>query len=334
MLRKFFFLLGIIGFCFCKVFCQSNFAKSDYPIPVIFDTDFGPDYDDVGAITLLHSFADSGWVHILATMGSSRHQNAAAAINVFNTYFNRPEIPIGLVSGNAVALGDKQHWTDSVTRHYPHKVKSNLDVPDALTLYRKILAAQPDQSVTIITVGFLTNLANLMGSVPDTNSSLNGLELVRRKVKKLVCMGGRFPSGKEFNLMMDVNATRRVLTDWPTTILFSGFEIGQKIKTGLPLIYNKQIQASPVKDVFAICIPMAAEDSAGRMSWDETAVFVAIKGWQKYYNIESGSCEIRADGFNEWKNTGVKQAHLVEKLSPIQMAEIINQLLQHQPVKY
>ncbi len=147
-------------------------------------------------------------------------------------------------------------------------------------------------------------------------------------------MGGRFPSGKEFNLMMDVHATKRVLADWPTTILFSGFEIGQKIKTGLPLIYNKQIQASPVKDVFAICIPMAAEDSAGRMSWDETAVLVAIKGWQKYYNIESGSCEISADGFNEWKKTGVNQAHLVEKLSPMQMAEIINQLLQHQPVKY
>ena len=66
---------------------------------VIFDTDFGPDYDDVGAITLLHSFADSGWVQILATMASSRHQNAAAAINVFNTYFNRPEIPIGVVRG-------------------------------------------------------------------------------------------------------------------------------------------------------------------------------------------------------------------------------------------
>jgi inosine-uridine nucleoside N-ribohydrolase len=334
MLQRLFFLLGIFVFCFSNAYSQAEFTRKDYPIPVIFDTDFGPDYDDVGAITVLHSFADSGWVHILATMGSSRHQNAAAAINVFNTYFNRPEIPIGLVSGNVLTLGDKQHWTDSVIRRYPHKVHSNLDVPDALALYRKILAAQPDQSVTIITVGFLTNLANLLESVPDTNSFLNGRELIRRKVKNLVCMGGRFPSGKEFNLMMDVNATKRVLADWPTTILFSGFEIGQKIKTGLPLIYNKQILASPVKDVFAICIPMAAEDSIGRMSWDETAVFVAIKGWQKYYNIESGSCEINADGYNEWKKTGIQQARLMEKLSPLQMTEVINQLLQHQPVQH
>ena len=333
MLHRLFLLLGILTFNFKYVYSQPEFTKNTYPISVIFDTDFGPDYDDVGAITLLHSFADSGWVQILATMGSSRHQNAAAAINVFNTYFNRPEIPIGLVSGNAVTLGDKQHWTDSVIRRYPHKVKSNLEVPDALTLYRKILAAQPDQSVTIITVGFLTNLANLLGSPPDAISSLNGSELVKRKVKNLVCMGGRFPSGKEFNLMMDVNATKKVLADWPTTILFSGFEIGQKIRTGIPLINNRNIQASPVKDVFAICIPMAAEDSAGRMSWDETAVFVAVKGWQKYYDLEMGSCEINADGFNEWEKKGNTQARLVEKISPLQMTEALNQLLQHQPVK-
>jgi pyrimidine-specific ribonucleoside hydrolase len=334
MVQKLFFLFGIFIFRFGVVYSQTDFSRNTHPIPVIFDTDFGPDYDDVGAITLLHSFADSGLVKILATMASSKHQNAAAAINVFNTYFNRPEIPIGVVGGNAVMLGDRQHWTDSVIHRYPHKVRSNQDVPDARSLYRKILAAQPDLSVTIITVGFLTNLANLLESAPDSNSSLNGLELVKEKVRNLVCMGGRFPSGMEFNLMQDVGATKKVLADWPTTILFSGFEIGQKIKTGIPLIHNEQIKASPVKDVFAICIPMAVEDSAGRMSWDETAVYVAIKGWQKYYELETGSCEIRADGFNEWKKKGMTQAHLVEKLSPLQMTEILNQLLQHQPVKH
>ena len=41
------------------------------PVPVIFDSDMGPDYDDVGAITLLHSFADSGYAKILATVASS-----------------------------------------------------------------------------------------------------------------------------------------------------------------------------------------------------------------------------------------------------------------------
>ncbi len=333
MLKKF----SLFPVCFillCNIgYCQHEFRQYPYPLHVIFDTDFGPDYDDVGAITLLHCFADSGWVRILATMGSSKYNNAAAAINVFNTYFGRPDIPIGIVTGNAVELGDKQHWTDSVISRYPHKIKNNQDVPDALILYRKILASQPDHSVTIITVGFLTNLANLLNSKGDSYSPLNGLELVKRKVRNLVCMAGRFPTGREFNLDQDVSSSKKVLTDWPTTILFSGFEIGQKIKTGLDLVHNNKIQNSPVKDVFSICIPLSAEDSLGRMSWDETAVLVAIKGWQAYYTLQKGSCVIDSDGTNEWKNNGNTRAHLVEKQSPLVVSEVINQLIMHQPMR-
>jgi len=310
---------------------QGLFPRSTLPMRVIFDTDFGPDYDDVGALTILHCFADSGYVRILATMASSKHKNAAAAINVFNTYFNRPEIPIGVVSGVAVELGDYQHWTDSVIRRYPHRIKNNQDALDALGLYRKLLSEQPDHSVTIITVGFLTNLANLLESPEDHFSSLNGHELVSLKVANLVCMAGRFPSGKEFNLAQDAKSSGKVLADWPTPILFSGFEIGQKIKTGIPLIHDDQIRESPVKDVFALCIPMAIEDSAGRMSWDETAVFVAVKGWQNYYDLKTGKCTIHLDGVNEWADGGTSEAHLVEKMPPDQMSTIINHLIMHQP---
>jgi inosine-uridine nucleoside N-ribohydrolase len=300
---------------------------------VIFDTDFGPDYDDVGAITLLHSFADSGFIKILATIASSKHKNVAAAINVFNTYFNRPEIPIGVVRGKAVELRDKQHWTDTVISRYPHNMRNNEDAEDALDLYRKILASQPDHSVTIITVGFLTNLANLMESGPDKYSALNGTDLIREKVAGLVCMAGRFPTGREFNLDQDELSSKKVMEAWPGPILFSGFEIGQKIKTGLPLIRDNKIHLSPVKDVFAICIPMAAEDSAGRMSWDETAVFVAVKGWRNFYDLQLGDCLINSDGSNEWVNRGSMKAHLVEKKSPKEMEIIINQLIMHQPVQ-
>jgi inosine-uridine nucleoside N-ribohydrolase len=330
---KILLLICTFNCSFFACYAQPQFTDPAYPLHVIFDTDFGPDYDDVGAITLLHCFADSGYIRILATISSSKHKNAAAAINVFNTYFRRPQIPVGVVKGNAVALGDKQHWTDTVISRYPHNISNNQDVPDALELYRKILASRPDHSVTIITVGFLTNLANLLESKPDTSSSLNGTELVKKKVRNLVCMAGRFPSGREFNLDQDVVSSRKVLANWPTTILFSGFEIGQKIKTGIPLIHNEQIRLSPVKDVFAICIPMALEDSAGRMSWDETAVFVAVKGWRNYYNLETGTCAINSEGFNEWIHQGNMQAHLVEKQSPLEMRQIINQLIMHQPAE-
>jgi pyrimidine-specific ribonucleoside hydrolase len=330
---KYLLPLFIFIYHFFPAQAQEGFPKPVYPMRVIFDTDFGPDYDDVGAITLLHSFADSGWVNILATIASSGHKNAAAAIDVFNTYFKRPDIPIGVVGGHAITLGDKQHWTDSVIKRYPHAIQSNNDVPQALTLYRKILASQPDHSVTIITVGFLTNLSDLLESQKDVYSSLNGYELVKQKVITLVSMAGRFPSGREFNLAEDRGSSVKVLTEWPTSILFSGFEIGQKIKSGLPLIHNDGIRSSPVKDVFAICIPMAKEDSAGRMSWDESAVFVAVKGWRDHYTLAMGKCTIGPDGINEWTNKGSNQAHLVEKRSPQEMGEMINQLIMHQPAE-
>jgi pyrimidine-specific ribonucleoside hydrolase len=333
MNKRLLFLTGILMISLIVVQAQSNFPRQPYPMRVIFDTDFGPDYDDVGAITLLHCFADSGYIRILGTIASSKHKNVAAAINVFNTYFNRPEIPIGVAGGNALSLDDHQHWTDTVISRYPHRIKNNADAQDALLLYRKLLAAQPDHSVTIITVGFLTNLANLLDSKKDKYSPLNGYELVKRKVNRLVSMAGRFPTGGEFNLNQDIGASRKVLAAWPTPILFSGFEIGWKIRTGLPLIHNKQIQGSPVKDVFAICIPMAAEDSAGRMSWDESAVFVAVKGWQNYYSLEPGKCTLDWNGNDTWQKSGTRQARLVEKISPQIMSDNLNQLMMHQPIK-
>ena len=298
---------------------------------VIFDTDMGPDYDDVGAITLLHAFADSGKVKILATMASTKYEGVAAVLNVLNTYFKRPAIPIGVPKGNAVTQKDWQHWTDTLIAKYPHAIKSNSEVADAVTLYRKILSQQPDNSVTIITVGFLTNISNLLQSAADEYSNLDGKALVNKKVRQLVCMAGKFPSGHEFNIKEDAAASKYTFENFPKQVLFSGFEIGQKIKTGLPLINNSSIKNSPVKDVFRIAIPMAKEDSAGRMSWDETAVLVGVLGYQPWYKLQSGRIIINEDGSNEWTRVGLAHAHLVENTPSVEVQNLINKLIMHQP---
>jgi inosine-uridine nucleoside N-ribohydrolase len=307
--------------------------KKVKPIPIIFDSDMGPDYDDVGAITLLHAFADSGYAKILATVASTKYEGVAAVFNVFNTYFNRPGIIVGVPKGKALELKDWQHWTDSLLLKFPHAIKRNDEVPDAIEVYRKALASQPDKTVTIVTTGFLTNLSALLQSAPDKYSRLNGKELTRQKVKQLVCMAGKFPSGSEFNVNRDAPASQYVFSNWPTNILFSGFEIGQKIKTGLPLIHDDKIQNSPVKDVFRISIPLSPQDSAGRMSWDETAVLVAIKGYKPWYRIEKGKMVVHEDGSNDWLKEPLVHGHLVEVQSPVVVEQLINSIMMHQPVK-
>jgi pyrimidine-specific ribonucleoside hydrolase len=302
------------------------------PVPVIFDTDMGPDYDDVGAIAILHALADKGEATILATIASTKYSNVTPVLSVLNTYFKRPNIPIGVPKGKAITDRDVQHWSDTLVARYPHAVRSNANVPDAITLYRQLLAKQPDGSVTIISVGFMTNLSNLLASKADQYSPLSGKELVSRKVKQLVSMAGKFPAGKEYNVYMDTPASKAVFTEWPTPILMSGFEIGEQIHSGLPLIKNASIRKSPVKDVFAISMPKAKEDAGGRMSWDQTAVLVGIRGYAPYYAVKSGRLTMNADGSNGWNPSGKGHQYLVVKMPVPQVEKLINDLIQHQPV--
>lgn len=323
----------VIALFFIYLFITTDtYAQNHEAVNIIFDSDMGPDYDDVGAITVLHALADKGEAHILATVASTRYDGVAGVMNVFNTYFKRPGIPIGIPK-KGLDLRDWQHWSDTLLVKYPHKIKSNDEVPDAVQVYRKVLASQPDHSVTIVTVGFLTNLSNLLNTNADEYSKLNGKELVAHKVKLLVCMAGRFPSGYEFNVMKDAKASQNVYTNWPAQIILSGFEIGAKILAGIPLIHNEAIKNSPVKDVFRISIPMAKEDSLGRKSWDETAVLVAVKGYSQFYTLHHGKMSVADDGKNTWDDNGNGQAYLVEKADYKEVEKLINELIQYQPVK-
>lgn len=320
----------------CKGKPGSNSAVADSsatikPVSVIFDTDMGPDYDDVGAITLLHYYHNKGDAKILATIASTKYPRVAAVLNVLNTYFKQPDIPIGVPRGDALTTPDWQHWSDTLVARYPHKIKTNKDVPDAVELYRKILSEQPDSSVTIITVGFFNNIAALLQSPADKHSNLSGAALIDKKVLKMVSMAGKFPEGREFNVDEQPAASKYVFENFKRPIILSGYEIGANIITGLPLVKNAAIKNSPVKDVFRICIPQAAEDSIGRKSWDQTAVLVGVKGHQPYYTLQQGTMKLTDDGANTWENNQGLHYYLVEKEKPQKVEKLINDMMQYQP---
>src|ERR1700759_5353423 len=107
-------------------------TKTVKPVHVIFDTDIATDYDDVGAITLLHYFADNGQAKILATIASTKYPRVTAVLSVFNTYFKKPDIPIGVPTGAASEDADSQKWSDTITAKYPHKIRSNSEAMDAV----------------------------------------------------------------------------------------------------------------------------------------------------------------------------------------------------------
>lgn len=321
--------VAVVMYNSCSV---NSREKSGMPVKIIFDTDLGPDYDDVGALAFLHAMADSGKAEILATVSSNRNELVAPSINVINTYFGRPDLQTGAPKGNGASLGAWQHWPDSITGKYPHSINSTDEVPDAVEVYRKILSSQPDNSVTIVTVGFLTNLSNLLKSGPDAVSSLNGSDLVRKKVRRLVSMAGRFPEGKEFNIYIDSASSRYVFENWPGEVIFSGFEIGWEIRTGLRLI-ESPVMNSPVKDVFRISIPMSEEDRYGRMSWDETAVLIAVYGTEGFFDTKRGTIIVHPDGRNSWRDDpDGKHLYVIQKMPVTEMAKFIEDRMMHSPM--
>ena len=142
---------------------------------------------------------------------------------------------------------------------------------------------------------------------------------------------GEMGAFREFNVVRDSTSSKIAFDGWPTPILFSGFEIGAAIHTGLPLIHNDQIHDSPVKDVFARSIPLDPHDQNGRMSWDETAVLVAVRGYATYFTAVGGKIICHDNGSNGWDKEGTRDHYLVRKMPVVELEKVIDELMMHQP---
>jgi inosine-uridine nucleoside N-ribohydrolase len=316
----------LITITFCFFFYAGLAQKA---VPIILDTDIAPDYDDVGAMAVLHSLVDHNEAKILATISCNTFETTAPTLSVLNTYFKRADIPIGVTKSDKPNKDCKQKWAEAIVQKYPHSMTKNEDVWDAVQLYRRVLSTQPNKSVTIVSIGFFTNLAMLLDSKPDRFSPLKGKDLVARKVKQLVSMaagiGNDGKGFREFNVLVDAQSSQKVFSEWPTPILLSGFEIGQKILTGKRLIADSSIHNSPVKDAFQIALTFD-KNTEGRHSWDQTAVLVAVRGAEPYFNVRKINFEIKDDGTSV-VIPGERYSYLTEKMPANEVAKVIEDLM-------
>jgi hypothetical protein len=308
--------LALIGMSFVR-------AASELPVKIIFDTDMCGDFDDVGALAVLNKEADFGKAEILACVASCHDKDKAiaASISAINTYYGRPNIPIGTYQGPGYPPYPS-HYTAALRDEFPQSAKPDDQEPRSLDIYRKTLAAAPDGSVVIVSTGLLVNLRNLLESKSDAFSPLSGIDLVRNKVKKLVTMGGQYPQGCESNFIsMGAGPdTQYVLEHWPTPVLLSGFEIGLPIITG-KVLASVSPKISPVRRAYDVI--------NGRPSWDLTAALAAVEDPTLYWTVsEEGYCEVLPSGCDQWHATP-KRGHryLIAKLPPAEMVKVLDGLL-------
>lgn len=304
--------------------CTPRIISADDIPAIILDTDLSSDVDDVGAVAVLHALSKSREAQILAMMVSSGDPWSAGCLDALNTWFGRPDIPLGMIQGKSVVHPSK--YTEIIAHEYPHDTKSPAEIPDAVQLYRKVLAGSPDQSVTIVSVGYLTNLRNLLESHADEISPLDGTDLVLQKVKKLVCMGGEYPQGREWNFYQDAAAAVSVIKGWPTQIIFCGFEVGRDVLTGSGL--RESEIPNPVRRSYELY-----NDLNDRPSWDQVAVLYAVRKetntlMDTWFREENGFNTIQANGSNAWLYSRVSDHSFIYRKVPASiLAEEIESLM-------
>jgi inosine-uridine nucleoside N-ribohydrolase len=234
-------------------------ASPASPVKLIIDTDIGGggcnDVDDVGAICIANALADNGEAEILAIVQNTQPPECTGTISVLNQHYGRASVPIGAyqkqdgVPPGAPGVNPPLRpcrplpYVPELTNNFPSPIKNTSQVPSSVAVYRSTLAAQPDHSVAISSIGLSTNLAALLRSGPDRHSPLAGPELIAKKVKLLAVMGGKYPTscpggkcGCECNFCAVYNdggqdhvvasaASAFTFANWPreVKILFSGF---------------------------------------------------------------------------------------------------------------
>lgn len=251
-------------------------TPGDEPVRVILDSDMASDCDDVASLTVLHALANEGKAKIVAAGVSDRYKWSPLCMDAINTYYGHPDIPIGAVKDKKVwSTGSK--YAKQVAEKYPRSRdwESAADAPDVIDVYRKALADQPDGSVVFISVGTLANASNLLKSGPDEHSDLTGKQLVEKKVRHWVCMGGAFmdkwKNKKEANVYMAADHARHALANWPTKVSFMSYGIGRQMKTGPGL------KKAP-KDHICRYAYQVAVNLKPHTSFDQAAVLYAIEG--------------------------------------------------------
>jgi inosine-uridine nucleoside N-ribohydrolase len=229
--------------------------------------------------------------------------------------------------------------------NYGNDIKSVDDVPNSVVLYRQLLDKQPNQSVTIVSVGFLTNLSDLIDTPANFNGDgimKTGLQLVYEKVSQWVVMGGRYPNGTEFNFARGGDAsngvgpfTQNTVTNWPTPVVFLGAEIGAGIRTGRELASTPA--DNPVRVAYESFFATRSEND--RPSWDQTAVLYAVRGASfqgttYWTEVDQGFNEIiDATGKNIWRTSPDKDhTYVVKSLQTDRMEEIIEGLMVQKPI--
>lgn len=300
------------------------------PISIIFETDIGNDVDDALAMDMIYKYLDEKKVNLLAVCSNKDSKYSTEYIHLMNYWYGYPNIPIGKVVNGIDCESDASKYAEHVClmknesgRELFKRPEFDFNtVPEAVSLYRRILSRQPDHSVTVVSVGFSTNIVRLLHSEPDKYSSLSGKELIEKKVKLLSVMAGSFSSKPmaEYNVVKDIPAAKALADEWPGQIVYTPFEAGVAVLYPGKSIENdfNWTKAHPVVEAYKSYLKMPYD----RPTWDPIALLFVMENKPEYFT-QSGWGKVTVDdrGFTSF-SPNVNGKHQYITLTTVQAKAI------------
>lgn len=284
-------------------------------VKIFLDTDISSDCDDAGALQILHTLCAQGKAELIGVTHCTGNPYGLQAAAVINRYNGR-EVPLGTLKRDGF-LDDESccRYNRPLSEHYDHEFKDGRPQRAALDVFREVLKAQEDDSVTVTAIGPLCNIA-------DYVSDEETYALIAKKVHRLVCMAGRFDTSvAEWNVEMDIPAARTVLEKWPTPVVFCGFEAGLDVITGAPL---EGMDGHPVREAYYL-------NQNGRLrrhSWDLVTVLYAVlgdSGWVR--TTRPGRIEVNEQGVTSYTpDENGRHSYTVNQVSNEKLAGHLNAL--------
>lgn len=309
---------------------------------LILDTDLDTDCDDVGALALLEALARRGEAQWLGVVCSVPVPWTAACAGAVLQAFGR-HVPVGLIEVPgwtecprfadyrrhrqvAEAMFGGALYNEMLARPWLGR-HAGWKPEEAVALYRRLLAAQPDGSVTICAIGTLTALAQLLDSGADEHSPLPGEQLVKEKVGRLVTMAeAAYPEGADcFNWAMDKPASARVVGGWPGPLAVS--RCGREVLTG----GRFSAAAPPGHPAAEAYVIHRGGRGVPRSSWDQLAVLYAVRGagalWREEWG--PGLCFDEQTGRHDFAAAAGQagRAHLQPLVEPAELAAAVEELM-------
>ncbi len=257
---------------------------------IILDTDIASSTDDLFAMQLLYRYAAQGRCNLLGVVVDRMGDTNAAVADLMNNYYGFPSLPIGLERNGTYERFGYINYTPITQATdtngnllFARTYSDYSSLPDGYVLYRRLLANAPDSSVTIMLTGIPSTIANLLTSEADQYSPLSGVELVRRKVKRLYFMATKLEPGSEqevsagYNRMMHPEAARTLVQLWPDNVdvILSPSAVGNLVEYAPEQVISdiNWTDIHPIKQIY-----MRFDCNTGQRMWDPMIPLQEMEG--------------------------------------------------------